>query len=177
MMKRMISILCALLLLACIGGAQEQKAESTAEKARAETAGPLYRFALTISEVEGKQQVNSRNYTVMVRPERNAPRGVLRVGSRVPVQTGKDSVQYIDVGMKVDVEGREVEGLFTGSISVEMNSIVGTEGPQAGTPVLRDLRLSTPLVLTPGKPTVIGTVDDVNSKRTFQVEVTATKLR
>jgi hypothetical protein len=29
----------------------------------------------------------------------------------------------------------------------------------------------------PGKPMVIGSVDDPDSKRTFQLEVTVTKLR
>jgi hypothetical protein len=44
-------------------------------------------------------------------------------------------------------------------------------------PLLRQLRINASTVAMPGKPTVIGVVDDPNSKRQFQLEVTVTKLR
>jgi hypothetical protein len=44
-------------------------------------------------------------------------------------------------------------------------------------PVLRQLRISGATIVTTGKPIVIGVVDDPNSKRQFQLEVTATKLK
>jgi len=184
-MKRILAVLITTLLLGGLAIAQEEKPkEKPPERPeRVEVAGALYRVAVSVNEIDGDKRINSRGYTVMVRPlaQGQPHTGQLRVGSRVPVVTGKDAMQYLDVGMKIDVfNARELEGLFTGTISIEMNTVVtGPSETQAvmGNPVLRDLRLNAPLVLTPGKAAIIGTVDDVNSKRTFQVEVTATKLR
>jgi hypothetical protein len=179
-MKRMLAVLITVALLGVATAAQEKKAEAVEEaSAKPQSAGALYRVAVSVNELEGNSKVNERTYSVLVRPQGPGQphQGQLRVGSRVPVLTGKESMQYMDVGMKIDVfNARELEGLFTGTITIEMNTVVPGE-VQAGAPVLRDLRLTAPFVLNPSKATVVGTVDDVNSKRTFQVEVTATKLR
>jgi hypothetical protein len=44
-------------------------------------------------------------------------------------------------------------------------------------PVVRQIKISGNTLLVVGKPIVIGSVDDPNSKRSFQLEVTVTKLR
>ena len=44
-------------------------------------------------------------------------------------------------------------------------------------PILRQLKIDASTVAVLGKPIVIGSVDDPNSKRQFQLEVTVTKLR
>ena len=112
---------------------------------------------------------------------------MLRIGSRVPLNTDK-GLQYMDVGLKVDVtQVEEVDGRLTGMLSLEMNNfappdpgapVLGTTYPTqapVASPVQRNLSLRAPFALTPGKPATLGTIDDVNSKRRFQVEVTATK--
>lgn len=185
-MKRLMAVLITALWMAASCPAQEEKPqEKPPERSstRVEVPGPLYRMGVNVNEMDGTNKVNGRAYTLMVRARGSnqgmRENGYLRVGSRVPVQTGKESgVQYMDVGMKVDIaDAREVEGLLMGTMSIEMNTVVPGEVAQTGNPVLRDLRLVSPFTLSAGKATVIGTVDDVNSKRTFQIEVTATKLR
>jgi hypothetical protein len=44
-------------------------------------------------------------------------------------------------------------------------------------PVIRQLKISGSTLAVLGKPMIIGSVDDPNSKRQFQVEVTVNKLR
>ena len=44
-------------------------------------------------------------------------------------------------------------------------------------PTIRQMKIESSTVATVGKPMVIGSVDDPNSKRQFQLEVTVTKLR
>jgi hypothetical protein len=44
-------------------------------------------------------------------------------------------------------------------------------------PLLRQLRINASTVASPGKPIVMGVVDDPNSKRQFELEVTVTKIR
>jgi len=46
-----------------------------------------------------------------------------------------------------------------------------------GTPVIRQIKISGSTLLTTGKPILIGSMDDPNSKRQFQLEVTVTKLK
>jgi len=44
-------------------------------------------------------------------------------------------------------------------------------------PLIRQLKINASTVAWPGKPMIVGSVDDPNSKRQFQLEVTTTKLR
>jgi hypothetical protein len=102
---------------------------------------------------------------------------MLRVGSRVPITTDKGT-NYMDVGLNVDVDHvAEVDGKLAGTLSLEMNNLAPPEQGQPGTapPLVRNLRLRSPFSVTPGKPANVGTIDDVNSKRRFQVEITATR--
>jgi hypothetical protein len=43
--------------------------------------------------------------------------------------------------------------------------------------VLRQLNINASTLAVLGKPMIVGSVDDPNSKRQFQLEVTVTKLR
>jgi hypothetical protein len=43
--------------------------------------------------------------------------------------------------------------------------------------VIRQLKISAGTLAQLGKPMVVGSVDDPNSKRQFQLEVTVTKLK
>jgi hypothetical protein len=44
-------------------------------------------------------------------------------------------------------------------------------------PVVRQIKISGDTLLVVGKPIMIGSADDPNSKRQFQLEVTVTKLK
>ena len=48
---------------------------------------------------------------------------------------------------------------------------------QQARPVLRQLSIRASTLAQVGKPIVVGSVDDPNSKRTFQLEVTVAKLK
>jgi hypothetical protein len=101
------------------------------------------------------------------------------VGSQVPL-SGPDGkgVNYRDIGLNIDVnQVTEVDGRVVGSIGLETSSVAPPEAGAApsGPPVLRHLRLRMPFSVVPGKLTTVGTVDDVNSRRKFQVEITATR--
>jgi hypothetical protein len=122
---------------------------------------------------------------------------MLKVGSRVPVATGSYSpghgdgatplptqFTYLDVGMNIDawIEPTADGGLTLNS-SVEMSSVAETSTPNQSPgqvnalPVIRQLRASTNSAITPGKPVVISTADDVASHRQFQIQVVATKIK
>jgi hypothetical protein len=44
-------------------------------------------------------------------------------------------------------------------------------------PLLRQMKISGSTVVVPDKPTIIGSVDDPNSDRRFELEVTVTRLK
>ncbi len=52
-----------------------------------------------------------------------------------------------------------------------------TAHPGELAPVIRQIKITGDTLLAIGKPILIGSVDDPNSKRQFQLEVTVTKLK
>jgi hypothetical protein len=44
-------------------------------------------------------------------------------------------------------------------------------------PAIRQMKIDSSAIASPGKSTVIGAVDDPNSKRQFQLEVVVTRLK
>jgi hypothetical protein len=64
-------------------------------------------------------------------------------------------------------------------IKVEFTSLANPEKAQETTalPVLRQQQLNVTAMITLGKPTLVGSIDDVTSTHRFEVEVTATKVK
>jgi hypothetical protein len=140
---------------------------------------------------ENGKPVNSRAYSCTVstaRPEFDS----VRVGSKVPIATGsydtndnqvaKTQFQYLDVGVNFDVsQAREVGNNLAISLKAEISSLASTRhfGGANGfdEPVFRQNRWQAPVLVPLGKPTVVFTSDDVDSKGGMQVEVTATLLQ
>jgi hypothetical protein len=163
--------------------ALSQKIIDDIDKAR-KRFGSDYRLDFKISEMEDGKKLNSRTYTLLIEPHET---GKLRIGTRVPIQTGgqeNKQITYIDVGQNIDcqvrTESERVVGLnvdvdFTNfGMSIELRN---AGGATSGNPVLQQFRVTTKTDLEIGKPTVINTFDDPSSKRTFQIEVTATRVR
>jgi hypothetical protein len=62
----------------------------------------------TITETEGEKKVGNLPYTFFLKlgESNSGPWTKMRIGSRVPVYTGKDNgMQYVDVGMNIDSRG------------------------------------------------------------------------
>jgi hypothetical protein len=59
----------------------------------------------------------------------------------------------------------------------DVTSVVPDEGKVDGRPVLRSLSITDETPIVEGKPMLLGTADDPNSKREFQLEVTVTQQK
>lgn len=160
--------------------------ESSKPEAKTATPVSVYRLDYVIHELDNGKRINERKYTLSIEATRGPAKdwGHVRVGRRVPVAVagtaGAPSPQYtyMDVGVNLDCSLREDEGGLLLETTVEMSSVVtGGELAVPGAPVTRQARTNSVAVLTPGKPTLIGTLDDVDSTHSYQIEVTATKLR
>jgi hypothetical protein len=165
-------------------GEQEGQTQAAAKKAAQPAA--VYHLEFVWSELEAGKRLNSRSYAM---DEVETRRGRLRVGTRVPVvYTEEKKLDYLDVGMNIDCEARSNKDLawlkddeVWLDVSAEASSFAldanGKASYSAGNPIMQSIRTAMTTVVPLGKPTVISTVDDPNSKRTFELTVKATLVK
>jgi len=148
--------------------------------------GNFFKLAFVMYELDDGKRTNQRDYTMIGRTD-NQPSSI-RVATKIPIYTevkGNDkSYTYIDAGLTIRCSLKEqVDRRLQFHCDIEMSGFVrpqqvagavGQAGPEA--PVIRTTRTESWALLTLGKPTVFTTVDDINSTKRMQVEVTATKI-
>jgi hypothetical protein len=193
-MKTLLAM-CAVVMLAfsAVGVAATQnkaqnaqdKPDRTADTAASERQVDGYKVDYVITETDSGKKVDSRSYTVMV-GNRNDKRGSLRIGSRIPVMTQLGSggpvnaqFQYIDVGVNLDCTiNTQPDNTLILYSGVEMSSVAEAQDQRTGTlpPVVRQFKIADNSTIAPGKPTIIGTADDVATHRHFEVQATVTKI-
>jgi hypothetical protein len=157
-------------------GAWKDQRASEASKAP-EKPVSVYRLEFVVRELEGGKTINSRAYTMSVE---DGDVGRIRVGNKIPFSSAKDQFQYFDVGINIDCRLRDLGSyILLENTQIEISSIVKDEPAGGGTPnpIMRQARASVAAAITPGKPAVITSMDDVSSNRRYEVEVTATKLK
>jgi hypothetical protein len=155
--------------------AQTEPATETRQKEQK----PLeaYHLDLAINELEDGKRINSRQYSLNLNSNDS---NNLEIGTKVPVEVKEGELHYIDVGTSIFARIEEHRGQTELTVRAEVSNFATPEQGQDKRdphPALRQLKISGSTLLPLGKPMVIGSVDDPNSKRTFQLEVTVTKLR
>jgi hypothetical protein len=110
--------------------------------------------------------------------------GNLKIGTRVPIELKQGEIEYFDLGTRISARIQNYQGPGPAglSVSAEISSLAASDQSPArdAKPILRQFTINGSTasdMAVPGKPMVIGSVDDPDSKRTFQLEVTVTKLR
>ena len=105
---------------------------SAQEKSNGDTrpSGTTLKVQVTISETEGEKKVVSLPYTYFLRAGDGGPGSPwtkLRMGSRIPVYTGKDSgMQYLDVGTNIDSRAFSSDnGRFDVTLNLERSWVEG----------------------------------------------------
>ena len=114
---------------------------------------------------------------------------MIRVGDRVPVTTAASlssaqperQIQYLDIGLSIECSVTEQADKFIVGTDLSISSVVPPEPTSEartgdGNPVVRQIRQEFTTIVSPGKPTLVTSIDDINGKKRLQVEVTATKL-
>lgn len=162
--------------------AQEASKDNHTEPARV-TPIESYRLDFSFNEVLDGKVVNSRHYSMNLTAG-NADE--IKIGTRVPVASGTSAsanistqYQYLDVGTNIWSQLREHGSELMLVVKSEVSNLDLETGEHAGglPPVVRQIKISGDTLLVVGKPILIGSADDPNSKRQFQLEVTVTKLR
>jgi hypothetical protein len=146
-----------------------------------------YKLNFKVYELDDGKRINERSYAfpaiATLANQRSRPSSV-RVGVRTPVTTAEHDkerqIQYLDVGLNLDCTLEDIEGKLTASISVEMSNFAlpeQVEDPRrGGDPVIRQLKQVFRIQLPLGKPVLVTSLDDINSKKRTQIEITATKF-
>lgn len=161
----MIRHITAVLLLAAALAAQERQPPPPPPPAGQTT----YRLEYTITEMEGAKKLQSRNYSMQVL-ERGDAR--MRVGNRIPITTGAEQVQYMDIGVSIDARATTIDAhtvrVRTG---IEVNSLASTESSRR--PIIRNFNNQVETIIPLDKPIQLTSQDEPGTSTTFQVTVTA----
>ena len=189
-MKILSKVILILSLAASLVAQQPAKATSdqpakkdAVESQETKPPDSFYKLSFALYELEDGKRVNQRDYSVIGRINGGPPPRI-SVSTRIPIYSEEKKMQYIDAGLSLncnlkDQTGGKVQAQCDVSISgfIRPDQIPESRGNAvAPAPVLRSTNTSTWAVLTPGKPAVIASIDDINSAKRMQIEVTATKL-
>src|SRR5580692_9812906 len=189
MRKRTLLVPALLFMIAVFGCsrtacAQEESKESGASKAaKAEDSVDAYRLDVSFNELDDGKKLNTRRYSIDLTGGRQND---IKIGTRVPVVTancgsssasspsgGASEYQYLDLGthLMAQLIHNDKELHVSGDIS-SLDTSAGTETSARLGPVIRQIKIEGSTALLLGKPILIGSADDPNSKRQFQLEVT-----
>jgi hypothetical protein len=175
--------LAAALTLAMITAGPASAQESAGSKAapEAEKTQNAYRLDFSVNEMEDGKKINTRQYSMN---SRSGDANEIKIGTRVPVEAKQGEFQYLDVGTNIWCRLRDqADVTAVGSnlllnIRAEItNFAIPEQQGQPVRPVIRQLKIEASTIGIPGRSVVVGSVDDPNSKRQFQLEVMVTKLR
>jgi hypothetical protein len=181
----MVATMLGLWFVARPAQAQEESKEgSPAAATKAKPPLQPYRLDFSFNEVLEGKIVNTRHYSMNLSTNDGEP-STVKIGTRVPVVSGSSGpgtantqYQYIDVGTDLWAQlrghGEDWELVVHGEVS---NLDMEASHPGELAPIIRQIKINGNTLLVVGKPILIGSVDDPNSKRQFQLEVTVTKLR
>jgi hypothetical protein len=161
------------------------KSEDSSTEARTIETTPL-KVSVTFTEFEGEKKVKSLPYTMVVVADGRPPKSVLKMGSRVPVYTGKENgMQYLDVGssiacqanrtkdnkfdVRLDLDRSWVEGDV--AVPVDRGTSSGSSSGQFPEPIVRQFRSELSLTLRDGQTVESTFATDPLSGNVLKVEV------
>jgi hypothetical protein len=174
--KYMAWLVVALMFASSLVVLAQENAGSKKNTEESEKALAAFRLDFTLSESEEGRKINTRHYSMNLVPG-YTPSNEIKIGSRVPVEGKQGDMQYIDLGTKIWSRLTERGDALQLEVHADLTNFANPEQEsRTALPLLRELRIYASTVAMPGKPTVVGVVDDPNSKREFQLVVTITKL-
>src|SRR6185312_2385118 len=185
---RRIAVLSLVLIFAVLNTVQTlhaQEEHKQASEAASAKVVHAYHVDFSINELQDGKKVNTRHYSMILT---SGDRNQIKIGTRVPVSTTppqsgvnplvSTQFQYIDVGTNINcrIVDSASEDLSL-EVHADFSNLSSPEEQHSTPPIIRQVTLSGTTLTTPGKSVVIGSADDPNSNRQFQLEATVTKLR
>jgi len=177
-----VAILGLMVAWAAAGSAQDEVPAKSNAEAKGAAKGSAedkpvhaYRLDFSVNELDDGKKINTRQYSLNLNAD---DANEIKIGTRVPVESGHEQFQYMDVGTSIWCRiGERPDGIPMSVRADISNFAIPEQGTHESRPVVRQFKINASTLALPGKPMVIGSVDDPNSKRQFQLEVTVTKLK
>jgi len=169
----------ALILILMVGGIRKASAQDSSPSKSAPEAERIvnaYRLDFSVNETEDGKKINTRQYSMNLNGDDNSD---IKIGTRVPAEGKDGEFSYLDVGTSISSRMHERGGQMALFVHAEISNFAIPDQAQGNSshPVLRQLKIGASTLVVLGKPMLLGSVDDPNSKRVFQLEVTVTKLK
>jgi hypothetical protein len=161
-------------------GADQEKKDN--DKQEQKLPDNFYKLSFVLYELEDGKRVNQRDYMVVGKTDGH-PAPSIRISTRVPVYSEEKKMTYIDAGLNLSCNiYQQPSGKVLAQCDVNMSGFLNpsqspdVRGTGPAAPVLRSTATNAMAILTPGKPTLIASIDDINSTKRMQIELTATKI-
>jgi len=175
------AVIATLMLATTVMPATGQDSTPPKHASEASEPGHSYRLDFTISEIEDGKKINSRQYSMSLNA---SDQNEIKIGTRVPVEVKQGEIQYLDVGTSIWCRLRDRADVSWLSNDVMLNvrsdlsnfAIPDQQGSSMR-PAIRQVKIDSSVIATVGKLTPVGSADDPNSKRQFQLDVMATKIK
>jgi hypothetical protein len=177
MFKKTLGAAALIVAMMAAGGTAKAAQEPNTPKGSSEAGKVVnpYRIDFSVNEMEDGKKINTRQYSMNLNADES---NEIKIGTRVPVDTNKTEFQYIDVGTSIWSRLEERPNGLSIAVRAEISNFAMPDQTAAqARPIIRQLSIKASTLAQLGKPMVVGSVDDPNSKRNFQLEVTVTKLK
>lgn len=156
----------------------KQKQDEHAAKQEAAADFNNYRVKYTVDEVENGKTINSRAYTMILKA---GGRASIRIGGMAPYST-EQGIKHWDVSMKIDCSASRQQGNLVLHTAIAMSTLFRSSletragaSPAPRPVIFGNFRLDNFAVANLGRPTLVGSADDIASNRQYVVGVTVTK--
>src|ERR1700746_211654 len=174
-----------------VSAQEKAKGDDTPAEVRPTETTPV-KVSVTFVEFEGEKKVKSLPYTIVVIAAGKPPTSVLKMGSRIPVYTGKENgMQYLGVGSNIDCQAfRTKDNKFDvkldldrswveGDVAVPIDRGISSQSSwgQFPEPIVRQFRSELSLTLRDGQTIESTFATDPLSGKVFKVEVSLSMLK
>jgi hypothetical protein len=163
---RTLALACAALLTAASAPVQAQEKTATIS---------VYKVEFRIRDGSDAASKTGRRYTMLCD---TTGHGIFKVGDRIPVSTAPNQMNYLDIGVNIDTTVREHANEPRVALFANMDfSTLVEHKPVAGfsNPTVAQMRVTVDTLITPGKPTLVASIDDPVTQHKVDIEAVVTK--
>jgi hypothetical protein len=197
MKTRTVQVAAVLLLGMLSPMVSAQDKPKSDDKAKAEVQSTSIKLQIIFAEFDGDKKVKSLPYVMYMNapnsPELKAGWDKMRIGSRIPVYTGNNQMQYQDVGTNIDARSAYAEGghlvlqldfersWVEGDVSVPITKTDAASSDTASghfrEPIIRAFRSELYMKLHEGQPVESTMATDPISGKVVKVEISFTVVK